>query len=108
MIYTTEQIERIVAPIARLYGLPAVYLFGSYARGTATEKSDIDLLIDTRGTALKGLFALGSLYDDLHNAFNKPVDLVTIGALEQTPQMPSEADFRDNVLRERKLVYAIV
>ena len=35
MVYSMEQIQALVAPIARKYGLRAVYLFGSYARGTA-------------------------------------------------------------------------
>ena len=47
MIYAVDEIARIVRPIAQRYGLRAVYLFGSYARGAATEDSDIDLLIDT-------------------------------------------------------------
>ena len=46
MIYAVDEIARIVRPIAQRYGLRAVYLFGSYARGAATEDSDIDLLID--------------------------------------------------------------
>ena len=40
MIYTIEEIRRIITPIAKKYRLPAVYLFGSYARGDATETSD--------------------------------------------------------------------
>ena len=59
MVYHVDEIRQIVAPIANKYHLKAVYLFGSYARGTATESSDIDLLIDTSGTELKSLFALG-------------------------------------------------
>ena len=53
MVYTVDEIRQIVHPIAERYGLQAVYLFGSYARGTASEDSDIDLLIDTTGTELK-------------------------------------------------------
>lgn len=47
MIYTAEEIRRCITPIAVRYRLKAVYLFGSYARGEATDESDIDLLIDT-------------------------------------------------------------
>lgn len=47
MIYTAEEIRRRITPIAVRYRLKAVYLFGSYARGEATDESDIDLLIDT-------------------------------------------------------------
>lgn len=47
MIYTVEEIRRRITPVAVRYLLKAVYLFGSYARGEATDESDIDLLIDT-------------------------------------------------------------
>ena len=47
--YSIDEISRRVAPVAKSYGLPAVYLFGSYARGEATPESDIDLLVDIAG-----------------------------------------------------------
>lgn len=47
MIYTAEEIRRRITPVAVRYRLKAGYLFGSYARGEATDESDIDLLIDT-------------------------------------------------------------
>ena len=50
--YTIDEISQRVMPVAKRYGLSAVYLFGSYARGEATSKSDIDLLIDTSGSVL--------------------------------------------------------
>ena len=55
MIYTLEQLKELIAPIAEKYRLSAVYLFGSYARGTAKEASDVDLLVDTTGTSLTSL-----------------------------------------------------
>ena len=107
MIYTLEQIRDAVAPIAKKYQIPAVYLFGSYARGTATEESDIDLLVDTTGTDLTSLLKLGALYCDLEASFEVPVDMVTVGAIEQKPQMKNDQIFRENVLRERKMIYAV-
>ena len=44
-IYTIDEITAAVKPIAEKYGIDKVWLFGSYARGEATEKSDVDLLI---------------------------------------------------------------
>ena len=38
MIYTIEEIRRRIAPVAVRYHLKAVYLFGSYARGEATDE----------------------------------------------------------------------
>ena len=52
MVYSLEQIRGIITPIAEKYGIPAVYLFGSYARGNAGEESDIDFLLDTTGVNL--------------------------------------------------------
>ncbi len=107
MLYTVEEIASRIMPVAMKYQLPAVYLFGSYARGTATEDSDIDLLVDTTGTNLKGLFALGALYCDLEEALDKKIDLITISSLEQEAHMPSELDFRNTVMKERVKLYAV-
>ena len=41
-----SEIKKIVVPIAYSYGIKRLYLFGSYAKGTASEKSDVDLLVE--------------------------------------------------------------
>ena len=105
MRYSVEQIARLVLPVAQNYGLKAVYLFGSYARGTATENSDIDLLIDTSGTGIKSLLSLSAVYCDLEEALHKHIDLITVSSLEQRPQMETDSRFRDAVLRERVNLY---
>ena len=105
MIYAVDEIARIVRPIAQRYGLRAVYLFGSYARGTATEDSDIDLLIDTTGTNIKSLLQVAAVYCELEEALGKPVDLVTVSSLEQEARMPSEESFRKAVWKEKVDIY---
>lgn len=107
MIYTLDEIRRRIIPIAEKYKIPAIYIFGSYARGEATEHSDIDLLIDTDGTELKSMFALGALYNDLEEALEKRIDMVTVSSLRQKPQMPSQARFRKNVQNERVVLYHV-
>ena len=107
MVYTISELRDIITPIAKKYGLRAVYLFGSYARGTASECSDIDLLIDTSGTAIRSLLDLGAVYCDLEEALGKPVDLLTVSSFSQRAQMPGEAAFRETVREERKVLYAV-
>lgn len=107
MVYSQEELRNLILPIAKKHGLRAVYLFGSYARGTATEESDIDLLIDTTGTQINTLLQLAAVYCDLETALGKKVDVVTISALEQPAQMPSEANFRKNIWSERVSLYAV-
>ena len=105
MIETVEQIQAKITPVAKRYAVRAVYLFGSYARGEAREDSDIDLLVDTSGTNLRSLLSLGALYCDLEAALQKPIDLITVSALEQRAQMPSEEMFRETVMKEKLNVY---
>lgn len=40
------RIRECIAPICKKYPIRKAYLFGSYARGNATEKSDVDLRIE--------------------------------------------------------------
>ena len=94
-IYSIDEIKKIISPIASRYGVERVLLFGSYARGEATEESDLDFRID-KG-ALRGLFQLGGLYSDLEERFDKKLDLLTTGSLEQK--------FLDRIASEEILVY---
>ena len=106
MLYSTEQIREIVTPIAEQFHLNAVYLFGSYARGEAHADSDIDLLIDLSGTNIKSLFSLGNVYCALEDALGKKIDLVTLSSLEQETSHASDILFRQNLQRERVILYA--
>ena len=101
MVYTFEEIQSRILPIVRKYRIPAMFLFGSYARGDATETSDLDFLVDTAGTELTSLLRLGELYCELEEAFNKSIDLVTVGAIMQQSTMESDLDFKNTVLKER-------
>lgn len=101
MVYSFDEIQSRVLPIIKKYRIPAMYLFGSYARGDATENSDLDFLVDTTGTELTSLLRLGQLYCDLEDAFNKSIDLITVGAIMQETPMESDVDFRNTVLKER-------
>ena len=53
---TKEAIEEFKKEIKKLYGnrLKHIILYGSYARGSATEDSDIDLLIVLEGKTKPG------------------------------------------------------
>ena len=105
MVYTIEQLKERIAPIALKYRLPAVYIFGSYARGEATELSDVDILVDRTDTQLRGLFAMGGLYNDLSEAVGKPIDLITTSAMEQESVKQRTPWMIENLNRERIRIY---
>lgn len=102
-IYTIEELADILSPIAQQYGIYRVCLFGSYARGEADEKSDIDLLIE--GGRIRGAFALARLYDELENAFGKSVDLVTAEGMNHKANREHNGRFRKNVGEDGKIIY---
>ncbi|MGL4942385.1 MAG: nucleotidyltransferase family protein [Thermoguttaceae bacterium] len=47
--YTIDEIKELLCPVFAEVPIAKAILFGSYARGDATEKSDIDLFIDSGG-----------------------------------------------------------
>lgn len=95
-VYTLNEIRRIASPIASRYGIAALYLFGSYARGEATPASDLDFRVDRDGVT--DLLALGGLYSDLEDGFGKKLDVLTT-------QMLSPA-FLNRIRPEEVLIYA--
>lgn len=105
MIFTTDELKNRITPIARKYQLNAVYLFGSYARNEATEASDVDILIDRKGSMIRGMFDMGGLYSDLRESIGKDIDLVTTQTLEQQSTQQRTPWFVDNLRREMVKVY---
>jgi predicted nucleotidyltransferase len=105
MVYTIEQLKERIAPLAVKYDLPAVYVFGSYARGEATENSDVDILIDKTGSTIKSLFDRAALYNDLNETLSKNVDLITISGIEQDDVKKRTPWFVENLNRERIAIY---
>lgn len=55
------------------YGILALGLFGSMARGEATDHSDLDLVVETTDP---DLFLLVHIKDDVEKLLQCPVDLV--------------------------------
>ena len=105
MIFTLDEIkQRIIEPVTR-YGISKVYIFGSYARGTATEDSDIDILIDTENSLITGLISLAGLYNELAKALDKKIDLVTADSIEQPTNKIGQLRFRENLKKERVIIY---
>ena len=90
-VYTQDELRAMVTPLLVKYDMASASLFGSYARGDATDASDIDLLlVGNKGFRPINVFGVA---EELHRASGKPVDVYEISEIDQGP-------FRETILRE--------
>jgi predicted nucleotidyltransferase len=90
---TQFQIQQVSDEIARRFQPERIILFGSYAYGTPTEDSDVDLLVVMPFEG-KGVRKSIEIEGEVHQGF--PMDLIAI-----TPERLKERlDMQDFFLRE--------
>ena len=96
--YTIEEIREKVVPVVKQYdkNIAKVYLFGSYARGDAKAKSDIDFRVDLKEVI--GYFKLTQIYTAIERALKTKIDLLTTCALDEK--------FLNKIKNEEILLYA--
>lgn len=76
MILTIDQIKNVVTAYFKDKPVTKVYLFGSYARGEATENSDLDLLINVDESKERfSYYKLAGFLNDLQDLLKVKVDL---------------------------------
>jgi len=66
--------ESIIAILTR-YGAERIAIFGSYARGDARDRSDVDILV--RFEKPKSLIQIVQIEDEIRKSIHLKVDLVT-------------------------------
>jgi uncharacterized protein len=77
---TMEEIYQNILPFVDEYGIKRVGVFGSFARGEATESSDIDLVFDFQKDF--GLLTLSGLKIALEEKLDKKIDIVEFSSLD--------------------------
>ena len=81
-----EDIKRICERVLSEYSVDYCILFGSYAKGKATETSDVDLLI---ASDVKGLKFYG-MVEKLRTALHKKVDALSLEQLKDNLELTGE------------------
>lgn len=95
MCYTIEEIREKALPIAKAHGVNKLFLFGSYARGQATDDSDVDFYIDDG--QVNSLLKYFALVNDMEKSFGCHVDIVSMGIQDQ--------DFLERIKKEGVPLY---
>lgn len=80
----------------REFGVREMGVFGSFARGEQTEKSDVDVLVDLKTETFAAYMGLLSYLEDL---FGRKVDLVMKDAIKPI--------IRERILRETVYVQGL-
>lgn len=96
MQLSKEMISKI-EKILRDRNVSKASIFGSYARGDASDNSDIDLLIEP---AKKSLFEIAGIKMDLEKALDKEFDVLTYNGLNYS----RDAEFKERVLKEHMII----
>ena len=85
-ILNHDDIVTKVSEVFSDYDVDYCYLFGSYAKGKATETSDVDLLISSTVSGLKYY----GLADRIRTTLKKKVDLLDLNQLNNNPELLNE------------------
>lgn len=92
---TTSTIKKQIVPILKRQGVLKAAIFGSFARGEETKKSDIDLLVKVPKN--KTFLDIAGLKVELEDKLGREVDIVEYDAIR--PIM------RKQVLKDKKDIY---
>lgn len=99
-IYQISEIRSKLHPIFEAVPVYRAILFGSYAKGTATDQSDIDIVIDSKGELLN--IAFYGVLEDITAQLNKRVDLFEMSELSRNPDICSAVEREGIVLYDKQ------
>ena len=85
-LYTVPELRETLRPVFAQHGVRSAVLFGSYSKGRATEKSDVDILVDS---GLRGLAFFG-LLESVVSALDAPVDMIDVTQIEHGSMIDRE------------------
>lgn len=94
-ILSIQKIKEVCADVFSSYDVEYCYLFGSYAKGNATETSDVDLLVSTPVTGMRFF----DLAEALREGLKKKVDVLNLA------QLKDNLDLTNEILKDGVRIY---
>lgn len=87
-VYSVNDIKNILNEVLENTEVEKAILFGSYAKKTQTQTSDIDILIDSNGK-IKGL-RFFAIIDRIREKFDKDVDVIEKSEIDKNSKIEKE------------------
>ena len=94
---STQTLSQTIADYFKTQPVLKAWLFGSFARGEETSRSDVDLLVQYDDKARISLLKHCAIMNDLEELLDRKVDLVEEGEL-----LPFAAESAN---RDKRLIY---
>ena len=85
-ILTIQKIKTTSGEVFAEYGVEYCYLFGSYAKGTATPTSDVDLLVSSSVSGMR----FYEMVEELREGLKKKVDALNLDQLRDNLELLNE------------------
>ncbi len=79
MVKISDDMRRRICRVLRHFGVARAGIFGSFARGEAAARSDIDILVEFRGS--KSLLDLATLEMELEKRMHRKADVLTYASI---------------------------
>lgn len=98
-IYSINDIKKLLREVLINTEVEKAILFGSYAKNTPTENSDIDLVIDSNGK-VKGL-KFFAIIDMIREKFEKEVDVIEKAEINRNSRIEKEINKTGVVVYEK-------
>ena len=100
----TKEIEQIKEKLVRQLSPEKIYLFGSFAEGTADEGSDVDIYIIVKEDTENLVDLTAEAYKSIRNVRSRAVDII-IGTESRFESRKNRAGLENEVLNKGVLLY---
>ena len=100
----TKEIEQIKEKLVRQLSPEKIYLFGSFADGTADEGSDVDIYIIVKDDTENLVDLMAEAYKSIRNVRSRAVDII-IGTESRFESRKNRAGLENEVLNKGVLLY---
>lgn len=98
-IYSINDIKIMLSEVLNNTDVEKAILFGSYAKNTQTQTSDIDILIDSNGK-IKGL-KFFAIIDMIREKFDKDVDVIEKSEIDKNSKIEKEIEKTGVIVYEK-------
>lgn len=96
-VYSIPEIREKLHPIFRSYAISKAYVFGSYSRGEANEKSDVDIIVEP-DEGFRPQRVCGILEEAI-DVLGKEVDVYSI------KEFRPDSEILPEIMKDRVMVY---